>query len=74
MSLSLENKEGDEKWRGSCLSRLKDLGRFSLVKSARGHYSSLQVKKHKSSRWPLVILVEVSFHTSCAMGRWREKT
>lgn len=43
----LENKEGDEEWRGSCPSRLKDLGLFSLVKALRGHYSSLQVKINK---------------------------
>lgn len=45
MSLPLENKEGDEEWGGSCLSRLKDLGLFNLVKASRGNYSSLQVKE-----------------------------
>lgn len=44
MGLPLEKKEGDEEWRGSCMSRLKDLGLFSLVKAFRGHYSSLQVE------------------------------
>lgn len=64
MSLPLENKKDDEEWRGSCVSRLKELGLLSLVKALRGHNSSLQVnQKFKSGRWWLVNTVEFSFHT-----------